>query len=231
MKELFLIPYAGGTSLSYSKWNFDGNIRAVALDYKGHGLRRREKLDEDYDDIVRDITQRIMEKSFCEEINIFGHSMGGLIGWDVTQNLKMLGKRVCNFFVSSCVPPHVFNGKIYEILSTERGVMNWIRKENRLTEHQLESRYFKELVYPTIINDYRILSACPKHEIIISDYNIICLFGKNDSVMNPLLMSQWEKYSSEIFALKAFEGDHYYFENKRNCIELIKLIESKIINP
>ena len=229
MHELYLVPYAGGTSLSYNKWTFSESIRCIALDYRGHGLRRKEKLDDSFDDIVHDLTDQIESKTKGGDISIFGHSMGGMTGWKTTLELEKQGLKVANLFISACVPPHCFNEQFVTIPNTKTDVMEYIQREKRLTPHQIESKYFKELVYPTIVNDYRILSSIPTQKIISSEFNISCLFGENDPVMNPSVMELWKKYTCKGFKIRSYDGDHYYIEVRNHLRDIIAFIEETIL--
>lgn len=230
MKELYLIPYAGGTSLSYNKWDFADEIKVTALDYRGHGTRWNEGLDQDFHSVVTDICEEVLKRTSGNEIALFGHSMGALVAWDVANVLKRKGFTIKKLFVSACAAPNVFNIKYYAPLATETGVTEYIKREHRLNAHQLETTFFKTYIYPTIVNDYRILSEYKYEDICKSIFNITAFCGLSDPSIAIDDMKTWKEYTCTHFILKTYQGDHYFIENETNRSEIINTIENSLLS-
>ena len=99
-KNVFLLPFAGGSSLLYSQWKLD-HFLFRGIDYSGHGFRYQEPMAQSLEDLAEDVIQQI-ESVRPEEFFLFGHSMGGLLAWLVAQKLE---KKPCGLFISACEPP------------------------------------------------------------------------------------------------------------------------------
>ena len=229
MIDLFLIPFAGGTSLLYSEWEFSSNINPIALDYKGHGLRMKEPLYFTFEEMVDDIVDQIVKNTNSgNSIMIFGHSMGGLVSWDAVKKLINMGFNVKQLIVSSCVPPHCFNERLYDEMATDEWLSEFLLKFSRISSTRMESGYFKKYIYPAILNDYRLISVHKHEEIDLVPVNIACFFGEQDELMPNKWMDIWREYTYGEFKLRSFSGDHFYLENEDNRKEIVSTIESLV---
>lgn len=228
MTDLFLLPFAGGTSLIYNDWIFPSSINAIALDYKGHGFRMKTPLYESFEEMVEDIADQIKSRSDSDKISIFGHSMGGLVAWDVADRLIGEGIQVRSIIISACLPPHLFNECKYEEMATDEWLLDFLTKYSRIKQDKMKSKFFKTSLYPAIRNDYRMISLHKHEEIRTRSFNIACFFGTQDELMPNLGMEQWKEYTEGEFLLKGFQGEHFYIEDESNRKEVVAAIESFI---
>lgn len=215
-KELYLLPYAGGSSLSYHGWHLGEDVKVIPLDYKGHGVRLRENYDKTFDELVDDIVEEISNRTNGMDVNVFGHSMGSLVAWDAVNKLINQGFKCNNLIVSACVPPHLFNFSMYNTLATQEGLLNFIRTGNRLSENQINSKLFRDIICPISLNDYRLLSEYRKEAWTKVDARITCLYGEADPMIDKNVMSVWQEYTTKELHEYIFPGDHYYIEDRHN---------------
>ena len=90
--KLFCIPYAGGSSTVYYKWNnyLPETVNVVPVDYKGHGRRFAEELSLTMEDVVEDLFHRIIQNFDGEEYSFYGH-------------MQNVGSCFCSQSVSLCL--------------------------------------------------------------------------------------------------------------------------------
>lgn len=227
MVDLFLLPFAGGTSLIYDNWKFSKAVNVIALDYKGHGFRMRETLYKSFEEMIGDIHNQILQKRTCSSITIFGHSMGGLVAWDVARNFSEAENNL-KIIISACLPPHLFNEKLYSEMATDNWLFNFLIQYSRVDQDRIKSKFFQDKIYPTIRNDYHLISV-HKHETINKTlFDIACFYGEDDKLMPQNGMEQWRSYTTQRFLLRKFKGEHFYIEDETNRKELITTIESFI---
>lgn len=228
--ELYLLPYAGGSSLSYFRWEFGESIDVVPLDYKGHGTRFKEKLDSSFEELTKDITSLILNQTDGKNVNIFGHSMGSLVAWDVVNRLNDEGVECRNLIVSACPPPHLFNYEFYKSLATEDGFLRFIHNENRLRDNQVNSKLFREVIAPVAINDYKLLYKYRRRFGNKLRMQITCLYGDLDSMFDKNTLDGWQEYSTKRIIKKELKGNHYYIEKENNLSILEQTIRNLIID-
>ena len=227
MKDLFLLPFAGGTSMVYSRWELK-DVKLHLLDYRGHGLRFREELDKNEDEMILDLTNQIQTLA-GEEFYIFGHSMGGLMTWMITKRLEAAGAKLPQrIFVSACEPPNYIDTGRYRMLKTEDAVRDYLIQYNRVPEDRLKTSTFKKVMFPAIKNDFRIMSehksvSCTRLKTPMT------LFGsKDDQIMPFETMYLWEEFS-ENHEFVEVKGEHFYLEEK-NTRDYIMMTVERIIN-
>lgn len=99
--QLFLLPFAGGSSLSFMRLNrfLDKSVEAITIEYPGRGKRSNEEFIEDYDSFVKDIEHAIIKKRNVElPFAILGYSMGSAIAYDLIRGGKFDQSARCGIF-------------------------------------------------------------------------------------------------------------------------------------
>ena len=225
MVDLVLIPFAGGTSLTFDQWSFSSNINLIKIDYKGHGFRMKEPLYDTFEEMVQDVAYQIEKNKKSEAIAIFGHSMGGLVAWDTAKLLSEQGFEIRHLFISACLPPHLFNESMYQEMATDEWQHNFLTQYGRIEKDRMESRFFKKRIYPSIKNDYRLISIHKHEDIQQLGVDIACFYGIDDELMPSKGMECWEEYTANSFMMKGFPGEHFYIENSENQKRIVKEIE------
>ncbi|MEY8742625.1 thioesterase II family protein [Bacillales bacterium AN1005] len=98
--NLFCIPFAGGSAVVYSKWkkNTDSFIQIHEVELPGRGRRMNEPLIDNMEAMVEDIFYSI-KNNLTEPYALFGHSMGGLLTYELCHKIQQVGDPVgvqCN---------------------------------------------------------------------------------------------------------------------------------------
>lgn len=220
MKNIFLLPFAGGSSLIYNKWKFKG-LDPHPAEYSGHGFRYQEPLAGCMEDMVDDVTAQIGRALPQGEGDflLFGHSMGGLIAWLTAQRLKPSA-----LYVSACEPPGVLDAGRYRKYESEDALMGYIRDYKRLSRKRMESKIFLDKLLPVIKNDYKLLSEYEYKETGKLDIPIRIFCSREDTLMRYEMMQKWEGYSSDV-QFYELSGDHFYIEDDGVRKTVIGLIE------
>ena len=98
--QLFLLPYAGGSSFSFMKMMhfLSPQIEAIPIEYSGRGKRKDEPLISDYKSFLSDVVERIKENR-KEEIgfSILGYSMGSALAFDICSQ-ELIGEMPTHAF-------------------------------------------------------------------------------------------------------------------------------------
>ena len=117
--KVYFIPYAGGSSLSYWKWQgeFNSNIEPCFIELAGRGSMDDKPFYERVDEAAEHIADTINKTCCDSEYMIYGHSMGALLAFEayyklIEKNAK-LPKHI--FFSGREAPETDFcRDKIYE---------------------------------------------------------------------------------------------------------------------
>lgn len=219
-EHIFLLPFAGGSSLIYNTWKFN-NLDPHPIEYSGHGFRYQEPLAVSMEDIVKDVTDQIQQiiPRGEDKFILFGHSMGGLAAWLTAQKLKPSA-----LYVSACEPPDLLDARRYEKYGNEDALMSYIRDYQRLSEKRMKSKIFLDKLLPVIKNDYRILSEYKYEAAGKLDIPVKIFFSKEDTLMRHEIMQSWSEFGSDVQFYK-LSGDHFYIEDDNTKETIISLIE------
>lgn len=221
-KHIFLLPFAGGSSLIYNTWKFN-DFDPHPIEYSGHGFRYQEPLAESMEDIVRDVADQIQQIITPGEAKfiLFGHSMGGLVAWLTTQRLKPSA-----LYVSACEPPNLLDARRYEKYGNEGALMSYIRDYQRLSEKRMKSNTFLNKLLPIIKNDYKILSEYKYEALGKLDIPVKIFYSKEDTLMRYEMMQSWSDYGSDV-QFYELSGDHFYIEDDDTRETIISRMEER----
>ena len=106
--RLFCFPYAGGSSYFYTKWRdlLPDNIDLCPVQLPGRANRIGEECFSDIEPLVSQLAELIyplLDMPFA----FFGHSMGGLISFELTKLLEDDKVRTNHLFLSSIKAPQI----------------------------------------------------------------------------------------------------------------------------
>ncbi len=223
-KTIFLLPFAGGTSLLYNRWELD-NFTFHPIEYSGHGSRFHEPLSSNMDEIAEDVIRKI-EAVKSKEYFLFGHSMGGLIAWLIAQRIKDKPKAI---FISACEPPDCLNAEAYRKYQNDEALMRYMKEYGRASERQRTSEVFRKIFFPAIQNDFRILSEYVYEPCAVLDVPIIVLYSKEDTRMRYARMDNWKQFGTDVH-FEQLSGDHFYLEEEQNRKRILGIMENVMIN-
>lgn len=88
--KVIAFPFAGGNKYSFQPLKTElrkGGVDMIVLELPGRGARVRESFLDNMEVIVEDVFQRTVQESEGEYL-LYGHSLGGLIGYLVCQRLE-----------------------------------------------------------------------------------------------------------------------------------------------
>ena len=152
---LVVLPYAGGSSQSFSDWHskLEDTITLNVLDYGGHGRRIKDSLPENFDEMVSDIEIQLQNIS-NESTFLFGHSMGGLVCAYAAANMyNKFGVKYAGIIISCCMAPEHFSIKNEMVWSDEK-LINYLKIVRNVPLEVIESKEFRRFILPAIKNDF-----------------------------------------------------------------------------
>lgn len=110
-KKLFCFPYAGGGASYYKKWTefLPRDCSLYGLQLPGRENRIAETPYNDISSLVKDLSEEIISVLDDAPFAFFGHSMGGLLAFEVSHFLQDKGYIPEHLIVSGKSAPHIEN--------------------------------------------------------------------------------------------------------------------------
>lgn len=226
--KLFIFPHAGGSAEFYVPFAkaFASDIKRVAVRYPGrrgnHDLGSFTTIGDLADQVCQMITP---PQDPHDTITFFGHSMGGLLAFEVARRFERAGRPIAALFVSAVAAPgHVGYEHVPE---SDRGLLDAVSEMTGVNPEFLENEEFAASILPTL-RGLKAISKydCPPGETLSCP--ISAFLGDDDEVATPEKVQPWSQRTTSDFAMKVFPGHHFYLTD--HIAELASDIEAKILS-
>ena len=225
-----MLHFAGGNVYSYKsiqdllKEKYD----VVVLELPGRGNRMDEELLIDMKDVTEDIYSQILPYAMDKDSNyvIYGHSMGGLVGYLTSvmleENEIPLPKHL---IVSGSKAPSVKTKVMKHNLPLQE-FKEHLRAYNGTPSEIIENDDFFEFYEPILRADFQVIE---KHNLD-KKYKLnipIVAFRGEDENFSKKDFEKWKKFSNKSVKTHYCNGNHFFiFKHKYNFVE--KIIDEAI---
>lgn len=229
--NLFCIPYAGAGSYFFLKWQsyFDNNIKICPINIPGRECRISEPLVSN----VRELSEQIyygIKDELSKPFAIFGHSMGGLIAFELTKTiLKYENKNPLVLFISASTLEFPHNSNyIYELNDDE--FAEHLVKIGGTDFELVNKKEFRECFFPILRNDYKMVETYQKDNQKIN-CKISAFASKSDNEINHMQTLEFSKYTDN-FEITFFNGSHFFIHEheKDLCNKINDVLNNTLVN-
>lgn len=214
--RVFCLPYAGGSASVYRPWSRFAplDIELCSVELPGRGTRFVEQAYVRMDDLVGDLARSMLPFLDCP-YTIFGHSMGGLVGFELTRRLRTLGAPAPeHLIVSAASDPCSRQAPRSPLhLASDALMMAKLRSLNGTPTALLDDDDFMRLMLPTIRADFAVLETYRYRAQEPLTVPITVLGGTQDTTVSRTGLTGWSQLSTGGFGLQLFEGDHFFLHN------------------
>ena len=225
---VLLLPCAGGCAANYRKYSLIEGLHVY--EYPGHWTRYEEPLINNPNDLILTLYTEIIEGKYGDEVDLFGHSMGGLLAWQLANKLLKAGFQVNNLYIAACCDPLV-NPVFVQKIKTDSDIKNILKELRQVPERVLKSDFFNNDLLPAIRNDFfivkSILETTQTLDVETLPVNITCLYGVDDPIIKEEDMIGWNRYTSSKYRIITFSGDHFFLYKENNVAQIISLFNEK----
>ncbi|NLL73989.1 MAG: thioesterase [Clostridiales bacterium] len=229
-KKVFLLPYAGGSSIVYYKLTklLSDDLEAVSVELAGRGMRINESLYHNIDEAAEDIAEFIGENIEDSQYGIFGHSMGALLAFEVYYKLKERKVPLPgHIFFSGRSAPHIKHRRIYVERYSDHLFLDLVSLYGGLPKEMYDDQ-IKEKFLPILRADFKMID---EYEYIDKMIKIHCdisvLYGEKDFSVDNKAVEEWDKHTNGKAHIYCFPGNHFYLNDEYDNIA--KIIKDTII--
>ncbi|WHZ55989.1 thioesterase II family protein [Metabacillus hrfriensis] len=223
---LFCFPYAGGSGSIFNNWRnyLHHSIELQPIHYAGRGKRFQECCYQDMNEITNDIFENITGYINKSNYSFFGHSMGGLIAYELCKKMVSEGLHSpAHIFLSGIKPPnHVREKKVHNL--PEKEFKEKIGKLNGTPKEILNNQELMDIYLPILRSDFKLIE---EYEFSREGYklntSITAMYGKQDDITEED-MKKWTDFTSKDSQVRGYPGGHFFInENYIDIIDLINL--------
>ncbi|WP_326594995.1 thioesterase II family protein [Streptomyces sp. NBC_01803] len=210
--RLFCLPYAGGGASAYRAWGdlASGRIQVCPLEVPGRGRRLAETPFNRLRPLVgalADALRAHLDRPFA----IFGHSMGGLLAFELTRTLRRRGWPLPeHLFVSGAAPPDVPRTRPPVHAASDEEVKAELRRLGGTPGELLDDDEVMELMLPTLRADFSVLETYEYRAEPPLPVPMTVFGGTADPLVAPAALHGWRRQAGAGSRLELLPGGHFF---------------------
>ena len=216
--RLFCFPYAGAGPSAYRDWAplVADDVELIGVVYPGRESRAAEKPLTELAALVHALVVEfgaVLDRPYA----FFGHSMGAYVAFEAARLLGARGVPPEHVFVSAAGAPHLPEPNPVHALAP-RAFFEAVLRLNGFPAEVLRHAELVRYALPILRAD---LTACETHRFDIdrpSLFPITAYGGRRDPRVSPERVEAWRATAGVEFALRLFDGDHFYFRAHQEAV-------------
>lgn len=222
--RLFCLPHSGGSTALFQQWPaaLPKGVELVAVQLPGRGLRFRETPYERLEPLVQDLTVALRSQLDGAPFAFFGHSLGGLLAFELTHAFHPEALQPQALFVSACHAPQLLpTGEQLHALPRPE-MLQALKRINGTPPELFAEKELLDLVLPTLRADmavYETYAYRPRPPLTCP---LMVCGGRDDARVTPQELQAWREQAAAHFEFHLFNGDHFYLNEAQP--QLLQLI-------
>ncbi|PTB95296.1 hypothetical protein C9994_11455 [Marivirga lumbricoides] len=243
MIDLFHIPYpkpdasqriicfhdAGGSAALYDKWAdyLDDSLELVVVELPGREKNFEASAYKNINRLIEDLQDQV-QLYFDKPFAFFGHSMGGLLAFELTKKLLIENQPIpSNLFVSSTPQLSSYDKEQISPKSSDERLMDLFPylKTNNGEAGSMEGA---KIMMGILKADLELLSNYQYQKAAPIPISITAIHGIDDPRVKHEQMEMWKEETVNSFDLYTRPGGHRYIENEN--LFVTSLIKNKLCN-
>ncbi len=224
--QLFLLHDAGGNKQIFDSWPkmINPAIELVIVQLPGRNDRSHEPAFTDVNLLLDEIVP-LMDKEINKPFSIFGHSMGGLLAFEITRALQIeYGKSASKLLVSGTPGLKNYDNKFVNYIVgnnlTDREVHAMMPKFQR---YDFEDKTVRKMI-KLLINDMKLIHSYNYKNEQLLQADIVAFHAVNDVRVRLNDVEKWGDETENEFKLFEVPGSHnFVYYNADAIIRLINM--------
>lgn len=217
--NLFCFPYAGGEAGLFRKWAglFPPSISIIPVQLPGRGSRIQEPCLTSMTSIVEAVADGLNDY-FDKPFAFFGHSMGGVISFELARLLRSGNLPTpIQLFISGRPAPQF--GELMPLsynLPLDQFIER-LRELNGTPAQVFENKDLLDLIVPILRADFEACQTYSYKAGSPAPCGITAFSGVDDKITREQ-MEGWKEHSSGFFDLRMLPGDHFFLHQEQKTI-------------
>ena len=218
--RLFCFPYAGGNAASFRPWAslLPSSVHVTPVQPPGRGERLAEPPFKQLPDMIEALGPTLLpflNKPFA----FFGHSMGALIGFELTRWLRRTKNPMpVHLLVSGRRAPQFAEEELPSYDLPEGEFIERLRELNGTPQEVLDHPELMQLMLPLLRADFEV---CETYQLKVEpalNTPLAVFGGVGDTEAPPERLEPWREHTTSSFSLHMFRGDHFFIHSAQDEI-------------
>lgn len=217
-QELICLSFCGGGAGAYLPWaeHLPPDTGLGAICYPGREGRFAEEFAEDWDALAEDVADALVAHADRPYV-LFGHSLGGLLAFDVALRLERRGAPTpTSLVISSAGAPRADRSPEETWPTTpsqdcdDEEIARWMRAFGILPAYALEDPDLLEMAVELMRADIQVRDSYRFQEGVTTAVPVQVLTGASDQVIPHSAGEQWRELAVGGFRHDVLPGAHFY---------------------
>ena len=222
--RLFVFPYAGGRASAFRAWSraLPESIEVLALQPPGREQRFSEPPLRSVDEAVRallPVLMPLLDRPFA----FFGHSLGGLVAYEVALALGARGApKPSHFFASGSRAPHAPLPEDPVHVLRGEAFLERLRLLGGTPPEVLACRELMDLFTPMLLADLCMSETYRAERAEPLPVPLTALGGTEDGEVRPERLAAWAEVAGASFELVWLPGGHFFVHaEERGVLDVV----------
>lgn len=228
-ERLYCFPHSGGSAGEFLAWSDllpDREIWGVQA--PGRGGRIGE---EPLTTMRAMVTAIVDEVDFVAPYDLFGHSLGATVAYEVAVALRAAGQMLprCLYLSGHPAPRHHVPDPSFASL-TDDDLIDHVEDQFGAVPAELrDDPDWRALALAPLRADLRIVAGYRPSDTDPLPCAVVALGGTDDTVVTEPGLAAWRDHTTGPFELRMFTGDHFYFrENQDDVLDYLSAHHSRL---
>lgn len=211
--RLLCFAHAGGGSSLFYPWRelLGPHVQVLPVLLPGREARLAEKPFRRMDELIEPLVSALWDLT-DGPVSIFGHSLGSVIGYEVSRALASRGRAPKVLFVSGRRAPHL-PARLADVHDLDEPTLfAALRRLNGTPEELLADRALIDPFLPTIRADFELNETYRQLPGPVLTCEVIGCAGASDPQVTEPELAAWGEVTIGSFSYHMFDGDHFYLK-------------------
>lgn len=215
--RLFCFSHAGGGALSFRAWagKLPPSIEVISIQLPGREDRIHEPLFTQMEPLVRAVAQELsplLTKPFA----CFGHSMGAILAFELSRQLRRLGEPVpALLFASGHPAPQIPSTETITYNLPAPEFVEELKRLNGTPKEAFEHPELIQLMLPLLRADFEICQTYCYTEEPPLNCPISAFGGFEDQYVTRESLNAWKSQTTNAFIARMLPGDHFFLHTSK----------------
>jgi len=217
---LFTFSYAGGGASAYRHWHqsLPAGIDLYAVQLPGRETRFGEPTLKHFPTAVQTIAESLLP-SLDRPFAFFGHSLGGLLAFEVARHLRRAKSPLPQYlFISATSAPQLQEAREETSKLPDADFIQTVQKFGGMPEEVLQHTELLQILLPILRADFSLFETYRYVEEPALDCPITVFGGLEDTETSEERLAAWNIQTTKPFRVKMFSGNHFYLHALQNLL-------------
>jgi len=218
--RLIGVPYAGGGIAVFSKWaeSLPPEVQVCAIQLPGRDTQLREPPFTRVFALV-EVLVKVLDPFLDVPFALFGHSMGGLIIFELARALRQKQLYPVHFFVSACRAPQRPDREPPVHLLPEEALIRALRgRYDGIPDFVLREPELLKMYLGILRADFELFETYQHQGGERFDFPISAYGGGEDGEVSREDLDAWQDQTRNAFRVEMFPGNHFFINTARPAL-------------